>query len=42
MKSAFWQFLRKEKKSWLIPIVVVFVLFALLMAFSQSGPVAPL
>jgi drug/metabolite transporter superfamily protein YnfA len=40
----FWQFLREEKKYWLVPIGVVFVLFALLllMVLSYSNPVAPL
>ena len=37
----FWQFLREEKKYWLMPIVIVFVLFGLLLAFSQSSAVAP-
>jgi hypothetical protein len=37
----FWQFLRQEKKYWLIPIVLVFALFGLLIAFSQSSAVAP-
>ena len=37
----FWQFLRQEKKYWLVPIVVVFVLFGLLIVFSQSSAVAP-
>jgi len=35
------QFLTQEKKYWLVPIVVVFVLFGLLMVFSQSSAVAP-
>jgi hypothetical protein len=39
--TEFWQFLRQEKKYWLIPIVVVFVLFGLLIVFSQSSAVAP-
>jgi hypothetical protein len=39
--SELWQFLRQEKKYWLVPIVVVFVLFGLLMVFSQSSAVAP-
>jgi len=39
--TEFWQFLRQEKKYWLIPIVVVFVLFGLLLVFSQSSAVAP-
>ena len=36
-----WQFLREEKKYWLMPIVIVFVLFGLLMVFGQSSAVAP-
>ena len=39
--SDFWTFLRQEKKYWLLPIVVVFVLFGLLIVFSQSSAVAP-
>jgi uncharacterized protein DUF5989 len=34
-------FLRQEKKYWLVPIVIVFVLFGLLIVFSQSSAVAP-
>ncbi len=39
--SEFWQFLRQEKKYWLAPIVVVFLLFGLLIVFSQSSAIAP-
>jgi hypothetical protein len=39
--SDFWEFLRQEKKYWLVPIVIVFVLFGLLIVFSQSSAVAP-
>jgi hypothetical protein len=39
--SEFIQFLRQEKKYWLLPIVIVFVLFGLLIVFSQSSAVAP-
>jgi hypothetical protein len=39
--SEFLEFLRHEKKYWLLPIVVVFVLFGLLLVFSQSSAVAP-
>jgi hypothetical protein len=35
------QFLREEKKYWLAPIIVVFVLFGLLIVFSQSSAIAP-
>jgi len=37
----FLQFLRVEKKYWLVPIAIVFVLFGLLIVFSQSSAVAP-
>ena len=37
----FLEFLRQEKKYWLVPIVIVFVLFGLLIVFSQSSAVAP-
>lgn len=37
----FLQFLRAEKKYWLAPIVIVFVLLGLLIVFSQSSAVAP-
>jgi len=39
--SEFVEFLRQEKKYWLVPIVVVFVLFGLLIVFSQSSAIAP-
>lgn len=39
--SEFVQFLRQEKKYWLVPIVIVFLLFGLLIVFSQSSAVAP-
>ena len=39
--SEFWNFLMQEKKYWLVPIVIVFILFGLLIVFSQSSAVAP-
>ena len=39
--AEFWQFLRQEKKYWLAPIVVMFILFGLLIVFSQSSALAP-
>jgi hypothetical protein len=39
--SELWQFLRQEKKYWLLPIVVVFVLLGFLIVLSQSSAVAP-
>lgn len=37
----FLSFLRHEKKFWLIPIVVILVLFGLLLVFSQTSAIAP-
>jgi len=39
--AEFWSFLRQEKKYWLLPIVFVFLLFGLLIAFAQSSALAP-
>ena len=39
--TEFWQFLRQEKKYWLVPIILVFVLFGMLIVFSQTSAVAP-
>jgi hypothetical protein len=39
--SELWSFLLQEKKYWLVPIVIVFVLFGLLIVFSQSTALAP-
>jgi hypothetical protein len=39
--TEFFQFLRQEKKFWLVPIVVIFIAFGLLMIFAQSSAVAP-
>jgi drug/metabolite transporter superfamily protein YnfA len=36
-----WQFLREERKYWLVPIAIVLVLFGLLIVFAQSSVVAP-
>lgn len=35
------QFLREEKKYWLIPIVLVFAVLGLLLVFAQSSALAP-
>jgi len=37
----FWQFRARRRRYWLVPIVLVFVLFGLLIVFSQSSAVAP-
>ena len=37
----FWEFLKVRKKYWLLPIVVVLVLFGGLIILSQGSAVAP-
>ena len=38
----FWEFLRERKKYWLIPIIMVLVLFGGLIILSQGSAIAPL
>jgi hypothetical protein len=37
----FWDFLKVRKKYWLLPILIVLVLFGSLIALSQGTAVAP-
>jgi len=37
----FWEFLKVRKKFWLLPIVIVLVLFGGLIILSQGSVVAP-
>jgi hypothetical protein len=37
----FWQFLKIRKKFWLLPILVILVLFGGLIVLSQGSAVAP-
>lgn len=37
----FWEFMREEKKFWLLPILAVLVVLGLLMVFSQTSAVTP-
>ena len=37
----FWEFLKIRKKYWLLPIILVLVLFGGLIALSQGSAVAP-
>ena len=39
--SELWAFMRMRKKFWLLPIVVVMLLFGVLMVFAQSSALAP-
>jgi hypothetical protein len=36
-----WAFMRERKKFWLLPIIVVLVLFGSLIVFTQGSAVAP-
>ena len=36
-----WQFMRVRKKYWLLPIIIVLLLFGLLIVFTQGSVVAP-
>ena len=38
----FWEFLKVRKKYWLLPIIMVLVLFGGLIILSQGSVVAPL
>ena len=37
----FWEFLRVRKKYWLIPILIVLVIFGGLIILSQGSAIAP-
>lgn len=37
----FLSFLGEQKKYWMVPIVIVLVLFGLLLVFAQSSAMAP-
>lgn len=37
----FWQFLKVRKRYWLLPIVIVLLLFSVLIVFSESSAIAP-
>jgi len=37
----FWAFLRTRKKYWLLPILIIMLLFGVLLVLAQSSAVAP-
>ena len=37
----FWDFLKVRKKWWLLPIIVVMVLFGALIVFTEGSALAP-
>jgi hypothetical protein len=39
--TEFWRFLRKRKKYWLFPIILVLLLLGVFMLLAQSSALAP-
>ncbi len=39
--TEFWEFIKVRKKYWLIPIVIILLLFGTLIIFTESSSVAP-
>ncbi len=39
--TEFWEFLRFRKKYWLLPILIVLLLFGGLIVFTESSALAP-
>ena len=39
--TEFWEFLKIRKRYWLLPIVLVLLLFGTLIVFTESSAVAP-
>ena len=37
----FWEFLKFRKRYWLMPIVIVLLLFGALIIFTESSAIAP-
>jgi len=37
----FWEFLKERKKYWLLPILIVLVLFGILIILTQGSAIAP-
>ena len=37
----FWEFLRVRKRFWLLPIIVVLLMFSALIVFTESSVIAP-
>lgn len=39
--SEFWAFLRVRKKFWLMPVMILMLIFAVFLVLAQSSAVAP-
>ena len=36
-----WRFMKVRKKWWLLPMIIILVLFGILLVFAQTSPLAP-
>lgn len=36
-----WQFLRSRKKFWLLPLILILLLFAVIIVFTAGSAIAP-
>ena len=39
--AEFWEFMRIRKRYWLLPIILVLLLFSALIVFTESSAIAP-
>jgi len=39
--SEFWEFLKVRKRYWLLPVVLVLLLFGAIIVFTESSAIAP-
>lgn len=39
--SEFWEFLKFRKRFWLLPIVILLLLFGTIIVFTESSVIAP-
>lgn len=37
----FWQYMKERKKWWLIPLLIIFLIFGLLIVLSSGSALAP-
>ena len=39
--TEFWEFIKIRKKFWLLPIIIILLLFGALIVFTESSAIAP-
>ncbi len=37
----FWEFMKVRKKFWLLPVIIILLLFGALIVFTESSAIAP-